>query len=253
MGGIILRRGLTGAARIVAWIGIGCGLWRVFDAGNHFTAGLFPLVPVHFRTDLRMDALLWGCVAAFLFVDPESKKRLRKGYREWMFFLVVCAAVGCMAWYSQLTSLWLAMLIPAGLVGTTLHPEWTVSRLLDHPGPRFIGRMSYSLYLWQQLFLAAGWESPSPMQTFPRNILLIVAAAFISYHLIEKPCLKVGHKFSAAIRGRMSGRTFTVPLEPVQFPAQPNAQCQSGGHCEPAEGRRRWESRQQKTQVYQPD
>lgn len=189
-------------ANIVAWIAIGCGLWRVADAQNHISEKWLPLVPTHFRTDLRLDALLWGCTAAFLLHDDATREKLRALFRPWKFYAAVIIALACIALYSQLTSLWLAILIPMALAGTVLHPEWMISRALDHPAVRFVGRISYSLYLWQQMFLISGWEGPRGFQKFPWNLALAMCCAVASYFLLEKPCMAYGRKLSARIRER---------------------------------------------------
>lgn len=49
-----------------------------------------------------------------------------------------------------------------------------------------IGILSYSLYLWQQIFFA---RSIGIFSVFPLNILCMFIAAFISYRLIERPFL----------------------------------------------------------------
>ena len=63
---------------------------------------------------------------------------------------------------------------------------------------RFVGHISYSLYLWQQLFFAGGrapaaWPL-SVLQIFPLNYLAAFACATASYYLIEKPLIRVGHR-----------------------------------------------------------
>lgn len=50
---------------------------------------------------------------------------------------------------------------------------------------RWIGALSYSLYLWQQLFLSRhcdGWA-----QQFPLNVVLAIAAAVVYHYLIGRP------------------------------------------------------------------
>jgi len=45
--------------------------------------------------------------------------------------------------------------------------------------------MSYSIYLWQQLFLNAGEAAPAT--SFPVNVVLVGLAALLSYRLVERP------------------------------------------------------------------
>jgi len=68
-----------------------------------------------------------------------------------------------------------------------------VGRILNSKPLIYIGTLSYSLYLWQQLFF-----TPSLNTTFtgmfPFNLIACFAAAVISYNLIEKPFLKLKNK-----------------------------------------------------------
>jgi peptidoglycan/LPS O-acetylase OafA/YrhL len=57
---------------------------------------------------------------------------------------------------------------------------------------QFLGTISYSLYLWQQLFLAStvnyseqNWLLFSP---------LLLAVAMLSYYFVEKPFMDLGRK-----------------------------------------------------------
>ena len=55
-----------------------------------------------------------------------------------------------------------------------------------------IGRMSYSIYLWQQLFLDR--QSTSLMSRFPFNLVAVAAAAAFSYRAIELASLSLRHR-----------------------------------------------------------
>jgi len=48
-----------------------------------------------------------------------------------------------------LEALWQPLLISLLLVGTVLHPDRPVGRFLESSPLRWVGRMSYSLYLWE--------------------------------------------------------------------------------------------------------
>lgn len=210
---ILVRRGLSKAASTIAWASIGCGLWRLIDSEYNLTIRWLPLVPVHFRTDLRLDALLWGCAVALFLSDAKQRDRLRQEFHSWMFGGVVLVAIACTVFYSQLSSLWLATLIPVGLAGTLLHPQWHLSRFLDHAWMRFIGRISYSLYLWQQLFLIPGWEHRSIFQVPAWNLLLTAAFAGLSYRFLEKPCIAFGRRLSGRLRTRPAKLPYDYPAE----------------------------------------
>lgn len=69
------------------------------------------------------------------------------------------------------------------------HATGWVGRLLDWRPMAFVGVLSYSLYLWQQLFLdrygAAMWN------VFPINVCLTFLFALASYKLVERPFLQL--------------------------------------------------------------
>jgi peptidoglycan/LPS O-acetylase OafA/YrhL len=70
-----------------------------------------------------------------------------------------------------------------------------VGKVLNWKPIEFVGVLSYSLYLWQQLFLNR--DSSAWACTFPQNLLFAVATALGSYFLLEKPLLKLRRRLRA--------------------------------------------------------
>lgn len=58
----------------------------------------------------------------------------------------------------------------------------------------FVGVISYSLYLWQQLFLTE--FNVSIFGVWPINILISFLCAIISYYYVERPFLRIKAKFN---------------------------------------------------------
>ena len=80
----------------------------------------------------------------------------------------------------------------------------------------FLGTISYSLYLWQGMFLIAAWEHPTAWwRQWPANLLLSVAVAALSHYLVEKPLIRIGARLAA----RCSARPFSAQPIAVQDPA----------------------------------
>ena len=77
-------------------------------------------------------------------------------------------------------------------------PKDSVGVFLNWRPLAFIGVLSYSLYVWQQLFLNR--NSSSWINAFPQNILFAVAAALASYYMIEKPMLGLRRRLRARSR-----------------------------------------------------
>lgn len=69
-------------------------------------------------------------------------------------------------------------------------PDTFWGRFLNTRPLVYVGALSYSLYLWQQLFLNPMDEIPWYVG-FPQNLVLAVAAALASYYLIERPFLNL--------------------------------------------------------------
>ena len=72
-----------------------------------------------------------------------------------------------------------------------------LSRVLTSAPLQAVGLCSYSLYLWQQLFLAR----PSRYLEMPPLAALPVVVA-LSYFLIEKPCARLGHRLSGLVQAK---------------------------------------------------
>ncbi len=70
------------------------------------------------------------------------------------------------------------------LLCVTTVPGCWLGRLLNLKSMRHLGIISYSLYLWQQLFTGAN-------TFFPLNLVVIFLCAECSYWLIERPSLKL--------------------------------------------------------------
>lgn len=69
---------------------------------------------------------------------------------------------------------------------------------------RYIGRISYSLYLWQMLFFVGHSDfdvsTLGPLQHWPLNYIATFACAFASYYLLEKPAMRFGHRLASRFR-----------------------------------------------------
>ncbi len=62
-------------------------------------------------------------------------------------------------------------------------------RLLSLPPVVWMGTLSYSLYLWQQMFTNNGMR-------FPMNLFLVFAAATCCHYAVERPLLKLRKRFA---------------------------------------------------------
>jgi len=77
------------------------------------------------------------------------------------------------------------------------YPSGPVGRVLNSRPFVFVGLISYSIYLWQQLFLNR--YATSLPTSFPLNIALAIAAALASYYLVERPSLRLRQRIERAL------------------------------------------------------
>jgi peptidoglycan/LPS O-acetylase OafA/YrhL len=82
------------------------------------------------------------------------------------------------------------------------HATGAVGRLLEWRPMAFLGVLSYSLYLWQQPFLNR--DGSAVWNVFPVNLALALLFALASYTLVERPFLRLKHRFS--MEGRSAPR-----------------------------------------------
>ena len=60
----------------------------------------------------------------------------------------------------------------------------------------FVGALSYSLHVWQQIFLNRYHDRP--YTAFPSNMALTVACALISFYAVERPFLVLRERLKRA-------------------------------------------------------
>jgi peptidoglycan/LPS O-acetylase OafA/YrhL len=71
-----------------------------------------------------------------------------------------------------------------------------ITMLLESGVLKWMGRLSYSLYLWQQLFSVPAGSSFSILQTPPVSTVMIFLCAWLSYRFIERPFIRWGHRLA---------------------------------------------------------
>jgi peptidoglycan/LPS O-acetylase OafA/YrhL len=151
------------------------------------------------RTDTRIDSLLWGCLAAFYF--PEIKRLFERVQFSELWLPLAAALLVVEAAHIPGLTLLRAILLPALVLSTVIQPTSILGHILEWQVLRRIGTISYSLYLWQELFLP---ELPSTtargafrhLQHWPANVLAMLLCAGLSRYLIEVPMTRLGHRLS---------------------------------------------------------
>jgi peptidoglycan/LPS O-acetylase OafA/YrhL len=215
--GLLVLFGSRRARWAVVILALSVAAWRVLDFREQW---IFQLAGADFytRTDIRLDALLWGCWMALLLDSPNWRAWLASRMTLGTWTMLVGALMCCVVYRPPLAMLWEAMLVPLVLAGTVLRPTGLVGRFLESQPMRWIGRISYGLYIWQQLFLVGSQEPhPLPMgilQTFPINLVCVFAVAAASYYVIERPFIEMGQSLSRRITPEETGAGVEIDAAP---------------------------------------
>jgi peptidoglycan/LPS O-acetylase OafA/YrhL len=222
-----VNRAISGAAILIA----ATFIWRPWSLSlDHGISS----VPALQRTDMRLDAFLFACVLAILLRSEWRAPVLRVLLSGW--FRWTAAGVLACSWVwallgsaAAIKTLVESAMLPPLLIAVVLRPESTVHRLLESGPLRWVGRISYGLYLWQQMFLHRG--APSAAEHTILDLLARIAAIFAvsiaSFYLLEQPLLAVGRRRA---RGSIAS--------PADVAARGRrVSCSNGSHAENAERR----------------
>lgn len=173
---------------------------------------------IGYRFESTADALATGCLLAYLrgwLGTNALYARMRATPVMYLLPLVIVAASAL----DEHPHLAYVVGIPVANLAMAVFIDWVVRdantaafRVLNTAPLMLIGRMSYSIYLWQQLFLkptSAAWPQRSPY-----NIPLALIAASLSYALVEQPVLRLRQRLERA-RARPRDGGDAVPTVPV--------------------------------------
>jgi peptidoglycan/LPS O-acetylase OafA/YrhL len=178
----------AGVAIVVAPM-LRVALWYLSPAHRDLVDQAFPCV---------FDALATGCLLAFAAPRIARSQRCARLLDSRWFWLVVLVALAPLLIRNPLLRFGAAMTmanfaIAAIILRCAARPHSRVSRVLERPTIVWVGTLSYSLYLWQQMFLNR--HSDLWMNQFPINIGLAVLAATACHYLIEKPMLRFADRW----------------------------------------------------------
>ena len=146
------------------------------------------------------DTLVAGCALALLRPQLHAMPRYRALIASPLFIAVApLVAVACwsagghwrLAIATQLVSV---LLFTMCLDRVITLPGAATTRVLDFAPIAWLGRVSYGIYLWQQLFTAPDvrdrWQSLA-LTSGPASYAAILAAAVLSFYLVERPSLRL--------------------------------------------------------------
>jgi peptidoglycan/LPS O-acetylase OafA/YrhL len=161
---------------------------------------MFFIDTMQFRTENRIDALMCGVILALLLQNEEIREWMnRRLSLVTMLLLLAATAAGVLIFNGQpIRRTIISIALPLLIAHTVLHPDRFWSRWLEYSPLRWIGRMSYSIYIWQMLFLVPNVRRLGWLQGFPQAFVFILLIAAASYYFIEKPMIRIGHRLAGS-------------------------------------------------------
>lgn len=199
--------------KVVTAILAGVYAWRLFLVESGV-----PWMRISAGLDTKLDSLMLGVLAALLWRIPSVQFSLKSFFSNaWAQLGTVGAVVAALFFlghpatsdHSDLLQFW-ALRMPITLIGMTFllfavlsNPNSKFGKLLSSKPLVWIGRLSYSLYLWHIIVNFPETNNAIESLCHHRKYLVefskyasCFALASASYYFIEQPFLKLKSKFS---------------------------------------------------------
>jgi peptidoglycan/LPS O-acetylase OafA/YrhL len=189
---------LAGVARsrwIALFGAIACALFRWISWSRY--AHTFPAGP----TFLHADGLMVGCFLAILVSDPKSRPALIR-FSKIAAIPALLLLLLCMFFPHEQFLLIEQSCMAILIASTTFHPHSLSARSLSFAPLAWLGTVSYSVYIWQGLFM----EFRNPWAIF----LVMPIFALASYYFIERPTTRLGHRLTSSSQKPVLAQTLAV-------------------------------------------
>lgn len=185
-----------------------CATALIWRCALHFYF-LADSIRTYYATDTRFDSILLGCVFAIV-ANPLAQDPLHSWTIErikWVLPLCVIVLLGTLLIRNdgfretfRYTLQGLA-LIPVFMAAIHFQTSLAVG-FLNLPVMRFLGVLSYSLYLCHAFILEAiaGVWKASPVQTGAASLACALCFATLVHYFIERPCTRIRKRLSDAIK-----------------------------------------------------
>lgn len=149
----------------------------------------------------RMDSMMYGCVTAILLGRPAFRSHVMRFLAVGGRWIALVGLVGSLLatqvvpYYLNSVGLSLeGTCIALLLIWFVCRPEGGMGRVLNTPVLVHVGLISFSLYLWQQLFIN---EKTVPLlRHVPMCLICSFMLAEFSYWFVERPFLRVRERWT---------------------------------------------------------
>jgi peptidoglycan/LPS O-acetylase OafA/YrhL len=188
--------------------------WPFF--ATHYVAQVYAKSEGRY-TEFQLHWLIFPALIAILYRLPALRAFAHRWMKPWAVFLVI--GIVCYLNPHIFHRLWkwhlwpqrsyegivvFLFLFPFCVIATISHPRSLTTRFLELPLMQWMGRLSYSLYLWHVLFFRGVWRPEIPQVNSPLlhlthapwNYLAAFACATASFYFVERPLMRLGHRLA---------------------------------------------------------
>ena len=199
----IILLGLRNAKAAAVLVVLTVPLFRAFEYA--FVPGWREIVSNTFET--AADSIALGCLLALTLDRLVVRSWFQRIMASpWIIVVVLVVALALGQW--GVTRLLVSMslinvAVALAIAYWVLHPGGVTGRFLNLRPIVYIGTLSYSIYLWQQIFVNR--NSTLIISTFPLDLILVAACALASYYLVERPFLRLRPRVEERLLGSRRG------------------------------------------------
>jgi peptidoglycan/LPS O-acetylase OafA/YrhL len=172
------------------------------------------------RTDFKADSLFMGAFFGSLYFSAKGKSLLTKCLRPWSVLVILWGLIFIVGYRPHGDLVVEPILFGALITGTLLNASHRAFHWLEWAPLTFVGRISFSVYVWQQLFTGFGLFHARTMPAILPTLCGLFVVSWLSYRYIEVPAMRLGARLIA--RNKSSPRPLIpAPVESLNKVAGP--------------------------------
>lgn len=160
---------------------------------------------IYVVTEARVDSIMWGCISALLIYKKQAGWYINIIRSPWALLIGIIIILSPAVFSNRLfaesfrftrQSLGFMFIVPG--IGY-LAQNSIIKRILEHNVLVFIGKLSYSLYLfhWVAVTVANNYFEFATPGWLCLMLGLTILLSLTSYHLVERPFVKLRKRFGS--------------------------------------------------------